>query len=159
MPTSNHVSGTLTTEQQQQALAAIAELRAQLPFLIDLSPEDRRALPKMGNKGRAFVDQGLATATQNEGILPRSFDLDEYRRDVELVRLLEPIHLALRQLAELVEDTFLAVGSDAYSATLVVYQAAKMAGTGGALDEHLDGLSKRFARRVRPAEDAPPSAG
>ncbi len=46
-----------------------------------------------------------------------------------------------------IEDTYLAAGSDAYGQTLVVYQAAKLAGKDGSLDEHLDSLSRRFARK------------
>ncbi|WP_197492607.1 hypothetical protein [Methylomonas methanica] len=52
------------------------------------------------------------------------------------------------------EDTFLAAGSDAYSQTLLVYQAAKLAGKNGALEQHLDGLSRRFARKSTSATAA-----
>ena len=64
--TSDLVTGALTAEDQQAVLQAIAELKAKLPFLIDLTPEDRRALPKLGDKSRAFVDrrtQGLKKNT------------------------------------------------------------------------------------------------
>ena len=101
----------------------------------------------MGDKSRAFVDQGLVLATQNDGILPRNFDLNQYRNEVALVRELEPVVLAMRQLMKRLEDTYTAVGSDAYSQTLVVYQAAKLAGKTGALDQHLDSLAKRFAHK------------
>lgn len=148
------IHGELPTEQQQAVLQALADLQSKLPFLIDLTVEDRRSLPKMGDKSRAFVDQGLVLANQNENILPRNFDLDEYRRDVALVRQLEPIVLAVKQFASRLDDTYLAAGSDAYSQTLVVYQAAKLAGKDGSLNQHLDGLSKRFARKA-----AAPAAG
>jgi len=80
--------------------------------LIDLNADERRALTKLGDKSRAFADQGLV--------------------------------LALGQLQGRLEDTFLAAGSDVYSQTLPVYQAAKLAGKNGALEQHLDGLSLRF---------------
>jgi len=66
---------------------------------------------------------------------------------VTLVRQLEPLVLALGQLQGRLEDTFLAAGSDAYSQALLLYQAAKLAGKNGALEQHLDGLSRRFARK------------
>lgn len=141
------ISGEILPEQQQAVINAINVIQTNLPFLIDLTTDERRTLPKMGDKSRAFVDQGLVVATQNEGILPRNFDPDAYRRDVTLVRQLEPIVLAMRQLMKRIEDTFLAAGSDAYGQTLVVYQAAKLAGKDGSLDEHLDSLSRRFARK------------
>lgn len=141
------ISGEILPEQQQAVINAINVIQTNLPFLIDLTTDERRTLPKMGDKSRAFVDQGLVVATQNEGILPRNFDPDAYRRDVTLVRQLEPIVLVMRQLMKRIEDTFLAAGSDAYGQTLVVYQAAKLAGKDGSLDEHLDSLSRRFARK------------
>ena len=64
-----------------------------------------------------------------------------------LVRQLESIVLGMRQLMKRLEDTYLAAGSDAYGQTLVVYQAAKLAGKDGSLDEHLDSLGRRFARK------------
>lgn len=141
------VKGDLYADQQNAVLGLIGQIQSLLPFLIDLNAEERRALPKLGDKSRAFVDQGLVLAVQNPGILPRNFDLDEYQRDVTLVRQLEPLVLALAQLQGRLEDTFLAAGSDAYSQTLLVYQAAKLAGKNGALEQHLDGLSRRFARK------------
>jgi hypothetical protein len=145
--TNDLIKGDLLPEQQQAVLNSLHDIQTKLPFLIDLTVDDRRTLPKMGDRSRAFVDQGLVMATQNEGILPRNFDLEEYRRDVALVRQLEPIVLAARQLIKRIEDTYLAAGSDAYGQTLVVYQAAKLAGKDGSLAEHLDSLGKRFARK------------
>jgi hypothetical protein len=141
------IKGELSADQQNAVMGLIGQIQNLLPFLIDLNADERRALPKLGDKSRAFVDQGLVLAVQNPGILPRSFDLDEYQRDVTLVRQLEPLVLALGQLQGRLEDTFLAAGSDAYSQTLLVYQAAKLAGKNGALEQHLDGLSRRFARK------------
>lgn len=148
------VKGVLSAEKQQTILGLIGQIQAQLPFLIDLNAEERRALPKLGNKSQAFVDQGLILATQNSGILPRSFDLDEYQRDVALFRQMQPLVMALGQLQGRLEDTLLAVGSDAYSQTLLVYQAAKLAGKNGSLEQHLDGLGRRFARKSNPAAGA-----
>ena len=143
------INGELLPEQQQAVLQAISDIQAKLPFMIDLTMEDRRSLPKMGDKSRAFVDQGLVVAIQNQAILPRNFDVTEYQRDVALFRQLEPVVLAMRQLMKRLEDTYLAAGSDAYSNALLVYQVAKLAGKNGAMDEHLDSLARRFARKAR----------
>ena len=61
--TSDLVTGVLAAADQQALLQAVAELKAKLPFLIDLTPEDRRALPKLGDKSRAVVVPG-----QNGGV-------------------------------------------------------------------------------------------
>jgi hypothetical protein len=143
----NRISAQLTQADQTAVMAAINTIRQKLPFLLDLTPEERRSLPRMGDKSRAFVAQALTLAEQNEDMLPRSFDVAEMRKDVELAQALEPIAAALTQLLELVEDSYLAVGSEAYTAGLVVYQSAKNSDKGAALDNLLDALSQRFARK------------
>jgi hypothetical protein len=147
----NRISASLSAADQQAVLAAIRTIREKLPFLIDLSPEERRSLPRMGDKSRGFVAQALEIASQNPDILPRSFDVEEMRKDVELLNALSPVTAALAQLNELVDDTFMAVGSEAYTAALAVYQYTRAAGKGAALDSALDALGQRFARKSRSA--------
>jgi len=145
--TDNRISASLSQADQQAVLSAINTIREKLPFLIDLTPEERHTLPKMGDKSRGFVSQALDLATLNTDILPRSFDVDEMRKDVELLNALSPVMTALAQLFELVEDTYIAVGSEAYTAALLVYQFARAGGKGAALDNALDALGQRFARK------------
>jgi hypothetical protein len=145
----NRISATLSAKDQQDVLDAINTIRTKLPFLIDLSIEERRFLPKMGDKSQAFVSQALTVAEQNPDILPRSFDVAEMRRDVELAESLRPIMTALTQLQELVEDTYLEVGSEAYTAALMIYSYMRAAGQGSALDEAAGQLKQRFARKTK----------
>lgn len=145
----NHISAELSQADQQAVLAAVNVIRQKLPFLIDLTPEERRSLPTMGNKRRGFVARALDIAEQNEGILPRSFDVAEMRKDVELLEALRPILTALAQLSELVEDTYMAVGSEAYTSALLIYQFVRSAGKGAALDSALETLGQPFARSPR----------
>jgi hypothetical protein len=151
----NRISAALSQADQQAVLAAVNTIREKLPFLVDLTPEERRALPKMGETSRGFVTQALAVAAQNEDILPRSFDVEEMRKDVALLDSLQPVRAALAQLSELVEDTHMAVGSEAYTSALLVYQYARSAGKGAALDGALDALGQRFARKSRGATAEP----
>lgn len=152
----NRVSASLSEVDRQAVLSALTTIREKLPFLIDLSPDERRTLPKMGDRSQGFVTKALEVATQNADILPRSFDVEEMRKDVELLGALSPIMGALAQLQELVEDTFLAVGSEAYTSALLIYQYARAGGKGAALDDALDALGQRFARKTGRAK---PGAG
>jgi hypothetical protein len=156
--TDNRISASLSAADRQAVLDAITTIRLKLPFLIDLSPEERRALPKMGDSSRAFVAQALEIARQNPDILPRSFDVEEMHKDVELLDALAPIRTSLSQLSELVDDTSVGVGSEAYTAALLVYQYARSAGKGAALDGALDALGQRFARKSRRPTNEPPPA-
>lgn len=152
----NRIDADLSSTVRDEILDLISQIRAKLPFLIDLSPEERQSLPKMGDKSRAFVSGSLQLATQDDSYLPRSFDVGEMRKDVELAENLQPISVALKQLSEFVDDTYIQVGSEAYTAALVVYQAAKRNGHGAALDGLLDALGQRFARKSKEERGEPP---
>jgi hypothetical protein len=58
------------------------------------------------------------------------------------------------------DDTYTAVGSEAYASALLVYQFGRAAGKGAALDGALDALSQRFARKSRPSPvgNTPPAS-
>lgn len=146
------ISAALTATDRAAVMTAITTIRKTLPFLIDLTADDRKALPKMGDKSRAFVSKALEVATQNPDFLPRSFDLDEMRKDVQLFEAMYPIVVALAQLQELVDDTTMAAGSEAMAAALQVYSYAKASGQGAGLEGMVEELGQRFARRTRKAK-------
>jgi hypothetical protein len=152
--TDNRVSAILTAKDRQDVMNAIATIKEKLPFLIDISLEERRSLPRMGDKSRAFVSKALEVAIQNPDILPRSFDIEEMRKDAELFESLYGIWQSMIQLCELIDDTKLAVGSEAYVAALLVYNYVKINRKDMGLDDVLDDLAKRFARRSNPASEA-----
>ena len=155
----NRISAALTQADQQAVLAAVNTIREKLPFLIDLTPEERKALPRMGDSGRGFVAKALEVAEQNPDILPRSFDVAEMRKDLELLDSLLPVMTSFEQVNELLDDTCTAVGSEVYASALLVYQYVRAAGKGSALDDALDSLGQRFARKSRGASsNTPPAA-
>lgn len=154
----NRIDATLGANVRQEVLTKIQEIRDLLPFLQDLTVEERRELPKMGDKSRAFVEGALTLAEQDDSFLPRSFDVSEMRQDVDLTAGLAPIQTALAQLSELVEDTMTLAGSDAFLAGLIVYQSAQRNGRGEALDNLAGTLGRRFARKSKDtATDNPPN--
>ncbi|MEH2180144.1 hypothetical protein [Nostoc sp.] len=145
----NKVSAKLSSADREAVMQAITTIREKLPFLIDLTTEERKALPKLGDKSRAFVSKALEIGTQNPDFLPRSFDLNDMRQDIELFEALYPILLSLTQLQELVDDTSVAVGSEAYAAGLMIYNYAKASGKGSGLESMIDDLGRRFARKAK----------
>ena len=46
----NQISASLTPANRQAVMDAIATIKDKLPFLVDLTTEERRTLPKMGDK-------------------------------------------------------------------------------------------------------------
>jgi hypothetical protein len=153
--TENRISGRLTGDDLNAVLTAIQTIKSRMPFLQSVGSEELKRLPKIGDKGLAFVKKALELAAQSDDFLPRSFDVQEMKNDVDLYEALLPIRIALAQLTEMVDETAALVGSEAYAAGLVVYNSAKMSGKGAGLEGVLDELGKRFARKSGPKDDAP----
>ena len=154
-----NITASLSPEDMQQIKAALQTIQKKLPFLITLSTEERRRLFKMGDKSLAFVNNSLTAAQSNPDILPASFDLEEFVRDYQLAATLTELLIALRQLSEQVDDTLLAVGSEAMSSSLTVYDYVKTAAkkTPG-LKRLAEQLGDRFKairnKPVKPASDS-----
>ncbi|NJR59879.1 MAG: hypothetical protein HC769_14190 [Cyanobacteria bacterium CRU_2_1] len=143
----NRISASLSTTEQQDIMNAIATISQKLSFLVDLSPEERRTMTKLGDRNRAFTRKALEIATQNPDFLPRSFEVAELRRDFELFEALQPMLLALTRLQELIDDTAVAAGNEAYAAALEVYRYAKANGTVAGLDNLVDEMGQRFTQQ------------
>ncbi len=148
MPT-NLNDVTLSEVDQQEVMQAIATIQKKLSFLINLSQAERRAFPRMGDKTRIFIQKAMEVAHQNSDFLPRSFDVEDMQREVNLFEGLYPILLSLSQLHELLEDTYIVAGNDAYTSARVVYQSAKANGRGIGIDAVVDELGSRFSRKAR----------
>ena len=144
----NRVSATITQQDVADVMTAIATINTKLPFLVDLTEEERKALPKFSDKSLGFMTQALELVTLNTDFLPRKFDVAEMRKDVQLYEGLITIRQSLSVLAEKLESTHLAVGAEAYSAALVVYSCAKSGKIGvEGLDAVVDELGRLFARK------------
>jgi hypothetical protein len=126
MPYQN-ITASISEADIQQIKAALATIEEKLPFLTTLTAEERRKLFKMGDKSLAFVNNSITAAQSNPDILPASFDLDEFVRDYQLAMTLTDILFRLQQLTEKVDDTRMAVSSEAMSSSLTVYNYVKAA--------------------------------
>ncbi|MEA5452188.1 hypothetical protein VB780_26680 [Leptolyngbya sp. CCNP1308] len=146
---SNYISATLSLQARDEVMSAIATIRDLLPFILDVAPKVKKSMPKMGDKSRAFVQKALDVAIQHPDFLPRSFDIAELQRDVNLFEAIYPLAMALAQLQADLDDTLAAVGSDAFTAALQVYRHAKAHGDGSGLDAMVEDLGQRFDRQPR----------
>lgn len=160
----NRISSTLSLTDQHEVMDLIVQINQKLAFLIDVGPEERRSMTKLGDRNRAFTRKALEIASQTPDFLPRSFDIAEMRRDLELFEALQPMLLALTRLRELVDDTAVAAGNEAYAAALEVYRYAKANGSVAGLDGLIDDMGQRFAQkgsrgRAPVPAPAPTSAG
>jgi hypothetical protein len=148
------INAALSDADLQEIKQAIAIVQQKLPFLITLSADDRKRLYKMGDKRLAFVQNSLNAAQSNRNILPASFDLEGFAKDYRLTSNLSELLMLLRQLTEQVDDTLMAVSSEAMGSSLTVYDYVKTAAkkTPGlkAIAEQLGTLFK--AMKAKPAK-------
>ena len=134
--------------------AAIKTMEDRLVSLIDLSPEERGALVKMGDKSEAFCRKAVEVLAANPTVLPANFNVAEMRRDLAGFDTLRTRLTRLERILEKMRDSQLALGSDLMTASLEGYALLKVSGKGEALDTARKALSVRFTSRAAKKEAA-----
>lgn len=144
----NHnISAELTDEQLQSIKAALATIRTALPFLITLTKEERRSLYKMKDQRLAFVAEAITAAENHGQALPGTFRVAEFQKDFALARVLAEVRALLGSLYADVDDTTMAVGSEAMlAATAVRRYVTEGAKTTPGLKATADRLAEFFER-------------
>lgn len=144
----NRVNATLSPEDKAEVIAALRLVRQKLPFLIGLSKEQRKKMSKMGDARYSFVQQTLGLAEEVPDMLPRSFSVENFRRDVELLDALRGVLLEVSALYEVLDDTAFALANEVYTSACAVYRYAK-ADRGHGVDVIVKELGKTFPQRVK----------
>jgi hypothetical protein len=143
------VSIAVTKELQTAVLGLVAQINQQLPGLITLPAAERRGFTMMGPKSERYARGVLLTLQQNADIVPRSIDVGAAVADLEALDNLLPILKAVQQLAERLEDTTAALGSDVMVVANIGYGLMKSVGRSAGLDDILKELSYRHAKSRR----------
>lgn len=146
MSKDNRVSAALTAQDVTDILASVAAISAKLPFLINLSPQERRELPRMGDKSIGFDDKCRTYMSSHPEFIPGFVDIEEVNKDRELRVQMMRFYAALIALTDEVDDTLRVVSSEAWMADLAYYQAVREAakrGMAGAETIYND-LQQRF---------------
>ena len=121
----NLISAALSAEDAAAIQKSLTEAKAKLSFLLSLQTEDIATLFKVGNAYLPFIEKAYQTVIAHPEILPAVFDKDEFLKDYNLLIALRPIFNQINELAESIQKTFMAVGSDAMVASLEIYSAVK----------------------------------
>jgi len=153
----NLIDLTYNTDALATLDGTLKSLEEQLVGLLALDTYQRRHLTKMGDKSEAFCRQTVDVLGQNTGVLPRNFDYDGLRRDLDALDALRPRLMRLARLYERASDTEMALGSDVMTQSLEGYAFLKVAGKNEGLDNARRALSARFARTAPKAEEAAPA--
>ena len=80
---------------------------------------------KVGNAYIPFIEKAFQTMLAHSEIIPPVFNKEEFIQDYNLLVSLRPIYNQINELAESIQKTFQAVGSDSLISALEVYSAVK----------------------------------
>lgn len=161
MASDNRISVELTAAQKAAIVDAVAALKAALQGItINLTKEERQALPKVGDKTLAFDEKCKAYMASRPELVPGFIDMTELAKDRKLVADLLPCQQELAPICEALEDTVSLAYTDIYIADLAFHANVKQASKRGVpgTDTIYDDLKERFPGRPK-AEPPPPPEG
>jgi hypothetical protein len=127
MAQDNQLSATVSAQDLTAISEALDAITARLPFLINLTAEERQVYAKMGDKTVAFVEKALEYAREHPNLVPPYLNVAEFERDMALIRQLQAVARPVQSLAEALDDTIMLAGSESYSAALTFYSSVRTA--------------------------------
>jgi hypothetical protein len=145
----NLIDAELSQEDENLVIQKINETEVLLPFLENLSPEERQSLPKMGKKGLDFVERALRYGQEHRPLQIPYVDLDQMKRDLTLKKQVQRILGVLEPFCEKLKDSDIILGAESYAAARVIYNAAKGAAKSGVpgMDTIVKDLSDMYKRQ------------
>ncbi|MES2474890.1 MAG: hypothetical protein V4640_03845 [Verrucomicrobiota bacterium] len=152
MPYTN-IDAAVSDTQRTAVFSALTTIESNLTFLVNLTAQERKALPKMGSATQSFVSKAMEIADNNPQFVPPYVNLPAMRKDYDLAVRLQGIEMQLASLHEKVSDTNLAAGSEAYVTGLTIYNSLK-----AAAKINIPGakaLAAELAERFEQTSDAP----
>ena len=129
----------------QEAINALA------PYTVPLSEEERRDIPKMGQKTIGFVNKVNDYLVVNPQFVPPYMTADALKTDIGNYNAANPAWMAANQLATILSDILLLSGSEAFTGSLQYYNQVKMSdhnNVAGAKSVYND-LKERFPGRSK----------
>ncbi len=139
--TNNRVSASMSPEDFNAVKQAIQEIRYRMPFLLGLTVEERKKLPKISRSNKLFVSDSVEVVRENQEVMPYYLTNGELEKDYVLFQQLGEILFPLQQLFERVRDTQILAGSEAYQTSLVVYKLVRVAAEAG-----MPGMDTAYAK-------------
>lgn len=123
----NRISKVLTTEEVTTIQTGLATLKQELDFLQNLTPKERKNLPKINSSNKIFAEDSIHILEGKPKWIPDALTAEEARKDLTLFEQLDPIILELDILLRQLKDTQIIAGSEVYRVALSVYSLADAA--------------------------------
>ena len=124
---SNYISAEITPAKITETLGFITSIKNNLSFLIKLDPSVKKTMTSLDDERAPFVAKCLQYGQREAKIVAPYIDLVELNKDLILFNNLQAITREINRLADMINDTRIAAGSDAYVTALGIYNSAKQA--------------------------------
>lgn len=119
------INATLADADRDKILADIKESWTLMPFMINITDDEKKAIPKMGQVNIGWVQKALDYAAANPKLVPPYLNVGDLNCEVSLAEQLSPIFEAVNQLASALDSTYAVVGSEAYVTALSFYNSVR----------------------------------
>ncbi|MBN2693133.1 hypothetical protein JXR93_00600 [bacterium] len=139
----------LKKEQLPAILEKIKEIKESLDGLKELTKDDKKSLNKVGDSAIAFVSKAAEIVTHDDSFLPRSFDVDSFKVNIETFTTLGEILKQYEILQQKIVDTHLILADICYRKALDIYKYAKIDGSNGKHKVIIASMSKHFNKPVK----------
>lgn len=143
---------------KQKVQDILAIILASGTTIINLTQNERKSLPKMGNKRYAFVKRLIQAVKENPSELPSSYNVGDMEQDFSGFDDLNEIRIPVMQLLEKISDTQIGAGTEANKAALKgkeLLEAANRDNPG--LDDLVKELQEFFDHAEQEEEEEPPA--
>ncbi|GAA4272057.1 hypothetical protein U6A24_11155 [Aquimarina gracilis] len=157
MNENNRISKVLTDDEIAMIQQSIASLKKSLNFLQNLTPSERKNLPKINSANKIFAEDSIHILESKPQWIPPVLTAEEARKDLKLFEQLDPIILELESLLRQMKDTQMIAGSEVYRVALSVYSladAARKMPMEGAQSAH-ELLKTRFTQSINTPKNSP----
>lgn len=145
----NVINVEIPQEVANQVIEKLQEVKTILaPYMAKLTIEERKNLAKMGDKTLAFVSKVMEYVETNPKFIPAMMNVENFKKDFKTHQQMVPFQTLSDQISEVVSDTSILAGNEAYTQALYYYGNIKFfAKTGDAEAKVIyQELSQRFPK-------------
>lgn len=157
MELENRISLSFTDEDIKSIKESIKVLKEKLlPHLVKLDKEDRVGIFEINIKSLGFIEKAYNYAKTNKKLVPGYLDLEEMKKDIDAFKELSNIMAPIEQIYQILNDSIMLAGTEAYTEALAFHTAVKGAvkmEIKGAEDIYEDLRYTRFPGKKGSAEE------
>jgi hypothetical protein len=151
-----NISYSMPQDHVAEIQNALNTILSRLPFLVNLTAEERQRVLKFADRDNEFVNDVRFATVNFPDLFPVAFNVEEYQRDVALFDILCDLRLKLESLTEKVKFTDLALGGEVMKATL---QGYKFVQTGAQTTPGIQSLAEKMKQRYKNSGKKKPENG